>query len=229
MGQPVPVRVRPSAPDLFSPDLPPRARGSCRRPAPREASGLTLGPPTPPPLPDDSDLGRWLAGDEDATIDGIFWQLAPHRFDRLIARLHQRGRLPHHQDPATGPVPEPEVLHRLPEIDRLRRRYPRSGLASVRLHAIENGWRDLAGKRPALWTVGDLLVAVRRAIHDGDRADPSALVAAARDIWRDLPLPHGERQLGLLLPCLEHLRDDARRRRAGAREPRQGPEPEPES
>ncbi len=169
---------------------------------------------TPPALPGDNALRRWLDGDEDVTLDGLFWSLEPDRFDRLLARLHHRGRLPQHHTPPVGSEPDEDALHRLPEIDRLKRRYTRASVASQRLHALEAGWRHLAGRRPARWTISDLLAVLRRVIHEGESVAPSALVAAARDVWLDLPWPHGERQLALLLPCLELLRDDARRRRA---------------
>ncbi len=67
-------------------------------------------------------------------------------------------------------------------------------------------WRELRGKRPGLWQVGDLVAALRRIIQKDLDVDFYELLSGARDMWRGMTLPMGKEQVEILWAAIAVIR-----------------------
>ncbi len=185
----------------------------------REAGGAPAAPPPKAPpaaaqpapparaLPTAGDVAAWIGGAEVPLVGALFAGLNVAKFDTLVAQVRKEELLPQHwQVIAKHGVEDEAAFDRLSEVERLRRRYSDPSLARPRLEGLRAAWRELRGKRPALWTVPDLMAAMRRIIDKKLVVDLYDLLAATRDIWGDLTLPHGREQLDMLWNCLELIR-----------------------
>src|SRR6202035_2608944 len=103
------------------------------------------------------------------------------------------------------------AFDRLPEVGGLRVRYKNQELARRRIRPLRMGWRELAGRRPAMWNVSDLFAAMRRLLEHGEKVEWADLLSAIRDVWRDLELPHGKEQLEVLWACLALIRKNTKK------------------
>jgi hypothetical protein len=158
-------------------------------------------------LPSQEEIAEWIAGAEIDSIGTLFEDLALKRYDTLATQLGKADLLPQHwQAIARHGHPEEDEFHALAEIGRLRARYGDGELADRRVGALLVGWRELRGKRPSLWTVPDLLAALRRIIAADREVDRGDLLAAVRDVWRDNGLPQGKENLDMLWSSLSFLR-----------------------
>ena len=193
MGQPVPVRVRPSAPALMT-------TAKSTETAERH-------------LPSPEEIARWVeAGEDLPALAALFDQLPLARYDILVAQIRKEELLPQHwQVISQRTIPKELVFEELPEVERLRARYAEDGLAERRLGALEVAWRELAGKQPSLWTTPDLFAAMRRIIDRQRQVDLHDLLSAVRDVWRDQTLPRGREQLDMLWACLAFVRQKTKK------------------
>lgn len=159
------------------------------------------------PLPSEADLARWLQGEDVPTLASLLARLefslaAPAASETAPQRRapagHRRG------------LPDDLKFHRLPEVGDLRVFYKNHEVARRRTEALLFGWRELGGKRPAEWSVDDLLQVLRRG---GRQVDPVDLLTAARDVWRGLdpqvPQEGGNERIEALGRALARLRTDA--------------------
>jgi len=176
------------------------------------------GKPTPPPaaparaLPTEAEIGDWIRGAELPTLAALFDGLPVAKFDVLVMQIRKEELIPQHWSVISerGELNDLD-FERLPEVGRLRVRYKNQELARRRLRNLQWGWRELAGRRPAVWTVADLLAAMRRIIEHKHPVDWNDFLAASRDIWRDLELPHGREQLEVLWNCLVQVRKSTKK------------------
>jgi hypothetical protein len=178
---------------------------------------------TPPAQPSVGDLERWLQGEEVPEIGALFARLDFARLDwaRLEVAAVQAANPVGSASPEPAParrapagsrrgLPEDLKFHRLPEIGDLRVLYKNHEVSRRRVNALHFGWRELGGKRPAEWTVVELLQVLRRdALAAGRQADPADLLSAARDVWRTLEPPRGQERLEELGKALAQLRMDS--------------------
>ncbi len=159
------------------------------------------------PLPKPEDVPRWFAGEEVPILGALFEKRTLKTFDGLVMQIRKDELLPQHWQVITNlKAPPEEEFELLPEIRRLRVRYKDQELARRRIDALRTGWHGLRGKRPGLWDVGDLFVAMRRVYASGETFDFYDLLTATRDVWKDLTLPFGQQQLDLLWNVLELVR-----------------------
>ena len=164
-------------------------------------------PETTRVLPSDEQIAAWAAGEDVASIGTLFEGLKLQRFDAFNAQIRNKEILPQHWQPiSTDEVPADEVFDGLPEVSNLRQRYRDQELARQRLGAMKIAWRELRGKRPGLWTVADLMAALRRIIQKEIEVDFNALLSAARDLWRGMTLPMGQEQVEILWACIAMIR-----------------------
>jgi hypothetical protein len=171
-------------------------------PPPAKAS-----PAAPRPLPDEGDLAAWIAGEEVPVVGALFEQLDVARFDLLVTQVRKEELLPQHwQVIARSTAPDDAEFDRLPEVRRLGRRLGDDDLFRRRAAALRAAWRELRGKRPALWEAADLFAAYRRILQHRREVAPYDLLTALRDVWRDSPLPRGREQLATLGACLRQVR-----------------------
>jgi hypothetical protein len=175
---------------------------------PQSAPAAAAAKPAPSrPLPNPDDIAAWMAGDEVPVVGAVLEQLDVARFDLLVTQVRKEELLPQHwQVIAHRREPDEDEFDRLAEIGRLRRRHRDDELFARRAGALRAGWRELGGKRPGLWEVADLLAAFRRILQHRRAVEPYALLTAARDVWRDSPLPRGREQLAVLWNCLVQMR-----------------------
>src|SRR5262245_21820064 len=112
-------------------------------------------PPAAPAraLPSPEDIREWIHGAELPMLAALFDGLPVAKFDVLVLQVRKEELIPQHWQVLTGPLPQDDlVFERLPEIGRLRVRYQDQELARQRVAQLIWGWRELRGKRPALWT-----------------------------------------------------------------------------
>lgn len=149
-----------------------------------------------------------MGGAEVPVVGALLEQLDLARFDLLVTQVRKEELLPQHwQVIAQRREPEEAEFDRLAEIQRLRRRCGDDDeLFGRRAGALRAAWRELGGKRPGLWEVADLLAAFRRVLQHRRPVEPYDLLTAARDVWRDSPLPRGREQLAVLWNCLLQMR-----------------------
>jgi len=188
-----------------------------------EAQAATAPPEAPPKpapkpvvpareLPEVEAIGRWVEG-EDLPLLAALFQMptgAPMplaKFDALGMQIKKQELLPQHwQVISDHSVPDDSVFDGLGEVGRLRVAYRDQELSRRRLDNLKLAWRELAGKQPALWTVPDLLAAMRRLMDRKVEFDVHELLSAVRDVWRGMTLPFGREQLEILWACLAFIR-----------------------
>jgi hypothetical protein len=192
----------------FKPEAPPRPA------TPDKSPGKPAPPPAAPAraLPSPEEIGEWIHGADLPTLGNLFEGLPVAKFDVLVMQVRKEELIPQHWQPLTGPLPQDDLaFERLAEIGRLRVRYKNQELSRQRVAQLLWGWRELRGKRPALWTVPDLFAAMRRIIEKKHPVDWTELLTAQRDIWRDLDLPFGQEQLEVLWGCLVQMRKSTKK------------------
>lgn len=176
-------------------------------------------PPKPAPpaaparaLPSPEDIGEWIHGAEVPAIAALFEGLPVAKFDVLVLQVRKEELIPQHWQVLSDHTPPDDLeFERLAEVGRLRVRYKDQELSRRRLHNLRLGWRELGGKRPALWTVPDLFAAMRRIIEKKHPVDWNDFLTAQRDIWRDLKLPFGREQLEILWASLVQMRKSTKK------------------
>ena len=172
----------------------------------KPAAGAEGSPPSP------GHLERWLQGEEVPEIGALFARLDFARLEAAAVSVPVPEPTTPRRAPAVSRrgLPEDLKFHRLPEIGALRVLYKNQEVSRRRVNALHFGWRELGGKRPAEWTVAELLQVLRRdALAAGRQADPADLLTAARDVWRTLEPPQGRERLEELGRALKRLRTDA--------------------
>jgi hypothetical protein len=186
------------------------------------APDVTTAPPRPAPaaaparaLPEPEEIGAWIAGADLPTLAALFEGLTVAKFDALVMQIRKEELVPQHWQVISERTAGDDLeFERLPECARLRVRYKDQPLSRRRLASLRYGWRELGGRRPAVWTVADLLAAMRRIIEKKHPVDWNDFFIAARDVWRDLGdrgLPHGEEQLAVLWNCLVQVRKSTKK------------------
>ncbi|MGH9361787.1 MAG: hypothetical protein ACRD2T_07700, partial [Thermoanaerobaculia bacterium] len=164
------------------------------------------------PLPAPEEIGDWIAGEDLPVLANLFAGLNVARFDALMMQVRKEELLPQHwQVISVLEAPDDLVFERLPEVGGLRVRYKDQALARRRIENLRLAWRELRGRRPALWTVADLFTAMRRILERGRQVDWHELLSAIRDVWRGLELPHGREQLEVLWACLVQVRKSTKK------------------
>jgi hypothetical protein len=193
-----------------TPETPPPAPP---RPAAPAAAAKPAAPAAPArPLPSQEDIAAWIEGADNPLIGALFEGLNVARFDALILQVRKEELIPQHwQVIADRRVPDDLEFERLPEVGALRVRYRNQELSRRRLAPLRIAWRELAGRRPGIWTVADLFAAMRRIYEHNQKVDWHDLLVASRDIWRDRDLPHGREQLEVLWACLAQIRKSTKK------------------
>lgn len=159
-------------------------------------------------LPSQEEIAAFVEGEDVPTIGTLFEGLETKKFDIHVTMMQKQELLPQHwQVIRRLDAPPDDAFDRLPEVARLRRRYTDPDLAVARLDALRAAWRELRGKQPTLWTVPDLMAALRRIVDRERDVDFTHLLTAIRDVWLGLTVPHGETQLDLLWSCLSLVRE----------------------
>lgn len=200
MTEPTEVSFKPEAP--AQPPTPDKSLGKAAPPAAAPARAL----------PSPEEIGDWIHGADLPTIGALFEGLAVAKFDTLVNQVRKEELIPQHWQVLSDPVPQDDLaFERLPEIGRLRVRYKNQELARRRIAQLLWGWRELRGKRPALWSVSDLFAAMRRIIEKKHPVDWTEFLTAQRDVWRDLTLPFGREQLEVLWNCLVLIRKNTKK------------------
>lgn len=180
-------------------------------PKPVAAKAVDAGPPRALPSPEE--IGDWIHGADVPTVGTLFEGLNVTRFDALVMGIRKEELVPQHWQilkHRRDDAPDLE-FERLPEVGALRVRYKDQALSRRRLAPLRIAWRELGARRPAVWTVADLLAAMRRIYEHGHKVDWYDLLTAVRDIWRDLELPHGREQLEVLWNCLVQVRKSTKK------------------
>ncbi len=164
-------------------------------------------PPPPRDLPSYEAIAAWAAGEEVGNIGILFEGLALKRFDTFSTQIRNKEILPQHwQAISESEVPADEVFDGLPEVSNLRQRYRDQDLARRRLGAMKVAWRELRGKRPGLWSMGDLMAALRRIIQKDLEVDFNELLSGARDLWLGMTVPMGQEQVEILWASIALIR-----------------------
>jgi hypothetical protein len=198
MTEPTEVSYQPAAPAQ-----PPKPDKSAGAPAPPAAARA---------LPSPEEIGAWIHGAEVPTIGALFEGLPVAKLDALVLQVRKEELIPQHWQVLSDHTPPDDLaFERLAEVGRLRVRYKDRELSRRRLHHLRFGWRELGGKRPALWSVPDLFAAMRRIIEKKLPVDWTEFLTAQRDIWRDLTLPFGREQLEIFWACLALMRKSTKK------------------
>jgi hypothetical protein len=164
------------------------------------------------PLPAPEEIADWIAGEDLPVLANLFDGLTVARFDVLVMQVRKEELLPQHWQVITArEAPDDLVFDRLPEVGGLRVRYKDQALARRRTENLRVAWRELRGRRPALWTVADLFAGMRRIVERNRPVDWHDLLSAVRDVWRGLELPHGREQLEVLWACLVQVRKSTKK------------------
>lgn len=164
------------------------------------------------PLPSQEDIADWIDGADVPLIGAPFEGLTMARFDALVMQVRKEEAIPQHwQAISDRAVPDDLAFERLPEVGGLRVRYKDQELSRRRLAPLRLAWRELAGRRPAMWSVSDFFAAMRRLYEHNAKVDWTDLLTAIRDVWRDLELPHGREQLEVLWTCLAIVRKNTKK------------------
>jgi len=198
----------------FTPEAPaPQAAPAVKAPAAVAAARPAAAPAAPArPLPSQEDIADWIDGGDVPLIGALFEGLNVARFDALVMQVRKEELVPQHwQAISDRAVPDDLTFERLPEVGGLRIRYKNQELSRRRIAPLRLAWRELAGRRPAMWTVADLFAAMRRLYEHNAKVDWTDLLTAIRDVWRDLELPHGREQLEVLWTCLAIVRKNTKK------------------
>ncbi|HEV7786220.1 MAG TPA: hypothetical protein VGQ28_12830 [Thermoanaerobaculia bacterium] len=205
MTEPTEVSSNPEAPAAVPPPEKPVVAAAPAKPAP---------PPAAParPLPSPEEIGEWIHGADLPTLAALFDGLPVAKFDILVMQVRKEELVPQHWQVISDHTPPDDLtFDRLAEVGRLRVRYKDQELSRRRVEQLRLGWRELGGLRPAMWTVADLLAAMRRIIDKKRPVDWNDFLAAQRDVWRDLALPHGREQTEVLWNCLVQMRKSTKK------------------
>ena len=198
-----PRRLRPKPPRPPPPRRPQSQPRSRRR---RRASCPTI-----------EAIGRWAQGEELPLLAALFQMptgapLPLAKFDALGMQIRKEELLPQHWQPLSDHTPPDDSLFEgLAAVKRLRATYDDPALAERRLAHLKLAWRELAGLQPSLWSVPDLLAAMRRLIDRKVEFEPYELLSVARDLWSGMTLPFGREQLEILWACLALIRSKTRK------------------
>jgi hypothetical protein len=193
MTEPTEVSFKPEAP--------------AHPPKPDKSPGVSAPLAAATALPSPEEIGEWIHGAESPAIGALFAGLPVAKFDVLVLQVRKEELIPQHWQVLSDHTPPDDLeFERLAEVGRLRVRYKDQELSRRRLHHLRFGWRELGGKRPALWTVPDLFAAMRRIIEKKRPVDWNDFLAAQRDVWRDLTLPFGREQIEILWASLVQMR-----------------------
>jgi hypothetical protein len=203
MSEPLQPTATPEAPAPVS--KPPAAP-----PAKPTAAAAPTAPPRP--LPSQEDIADWIDGRDVPLLGALFEGLNVARFDALVMQVRKEELIPQHwQAISDRAVPDDLTFERLPEVGALRVRYKNQELSRRRIAPLRLAWRELAGRRPAVWTVADLFAAMRRLYEHNAKVDWTDLLTAVRDVWRGLELPIGREQLEVLWSCLALIRKNTKK------------------
>lgn len=208
MTEPTEVSSNPEAPAPAPPPEKPVAA------APVIPAAKPVPPPAAPPrpLPSPEEIGEWIHGADLPTLAALFDGLPVAKFDILVMQVRKEELVPQHWQVISDHTPPDDLtFDRLAEVGRLRVRYKDQELSRRRVEQLRLGWRELGGLRPAMWTVADLLAAMRRIIDKKRSVDWNDFLAAQRDVWRDLALPHGKEQTEVLWNCLVQMRKSTKK------------------
>ncbi len=179
-------------------------------PAAEGAEAAPTPPPKPTPpvrvLPTQEEIADWYDGADCESIDNLFNNLVIMRFDILVMQIRKEELVPQHWQILENVEVDEELFDRLPEIGALRVLYKNQELARTRTEALRVAWRELRGKRPNLWTVPDLLAAMRRIIDKKLEVDFHDLLSASRDIWANMTIPFGQEQREILWAVVSFAR-----------------------
>jgi len=171
-------------------------------PTPEAAADKPKPPPQPaaPPreLPSQEAIADWYAGADCPSIDNLFNNLVVMRFDVLVMQIRKEELLPQHWQILENADVDESTFDGLPEIVALRERHAGKESAEKRIEAVRVAWRELRGKRPNLWTVPDLIAAMRRIIDKKLGVDFHDLLSSARDIWASMTIPAAQEQREIL-------------------------------
>jgi hypothetical protein len=174
MTEPTEVSFKPEAP--------------AHPPKPDKSPGVSAPPTAATALPSPEEIGEWIHGAEIPTIGALFAGLPVAKFDVLVLQVRKEELIPQHWQVLSDHTPPDDLeFERLAEVGRLRVRYKDQELSRRRLHHLRFGWRELGGKRPALWTVPD---PVRRHAPDHREEAPGGLERLPRGPARRLARPH---------------------------------------
>lgn len=205
MTEPTEVSFKPEAP--AQPPTPDKSPGA---PVPAAPAPAAAAPARP--LPSIEEIGEWIHGADLPTLGLLFEGLPVAKFDALVMQVRKEELVPQHWQVLKDHTPPDDLtFERLPEVGRLRVRYKNQELSRRRLASLRWGWRELGGLRPAMWTVADLLAAMRRVIDKKRPVDWVDFLTAQRDIWADLSLPHGKEQLEVLWASLVQMRKSTKK------------------
>lgn len=184
-------------------------------PTPEAAADKPEPPPKPaaPPreLPSQEAIADWYGGADCPSIDNLFNNLVVMRFDALVMQIRKEELVPQHWQILQDAEVDETAFDELPEIAALRRRYAGSEGAGKRIEAVRVAWRELRGKRPNLWSVPDLIAAMRRIIDKKLEVDFHDLLSAARDVWADMTIPFGQEQREILWAVVSFVRDKTKK------------------
>ncbi|HEX9945490.1 MAG TPA: hypothetical protein VGG03_26045 [Thermoanaerobaculia bacterium] len=201
MTEPTEVSFKPEAPS--KPATPDKSPG---KPAAAAAAAVPARA-----LPSPEEIGEWIHGAEVPTLGNLFEGLPVAKFDALVMQVRKEELIPQHWQVLTDPVPADDLaFERLAEVGRLRMRYKDQELSRRRVAQLRWGWRELRGKRPALWSVSDLFAAMRRILERKHPVDWTEFLTAQRDVWREISLPFGREQLEVLWNCLLLMRKNTK-------------------
>jgi hypothetical protein len=204
MTEPTEVSFKPEAP--AQPPAPDKSPGKPTPAAPPAAASPAR------PLPSIEEIGEWIHGADLPTLGALFEGLPVAKFDALVMQVRKEELVPQHWQVLKDHTPPDDLtFERLPEVGRLRVRYKNQELSRRRLDSLRWGWRELGGLRPAMWSVPDLLAAMRRVIEKKRPVDWVDFLTAQRDIWADLSLPHGREQLEVLWASLVQMRKSTKK------------------
>ncbi|HEY2737477.1 MAG TPA: hypothetical protein VGK45_03675 [Thermoanaerobaculia bacterium] len=178
-----------------------------------KAPAKAAAPVAPPrPLPTLEDISAWVHGADVPLVGALFEGLNVTRFDTLVMQVRKEELVPQHWQVITDHTPPDDLeFNRLAEIGKLRVRYKDQELARRRIEQLLLGWRELGGRRPALWSVPDLLAAMRRLIDKARPVQWHEFLSAVRDVWRDHELPFGKEQLEIWWACLALIRKNTKK------------------
>lgn len=165
----------------------------------------------PRELPSQEEIADWYEGADCPSIDNLFNNLALMKFDALVMQIRKQELLPQHWQILPDAEVDEEEFDRLPDVGRLRVRYKDQQVARRRLEALRIAWRELRGKRPNLWTVPDLLAAMRRIIEKEIEVDFHELLSAQRDVWAELTIPFGREQREILWAVVSFVREKTKK------------------
>jgi hypothetical protein len=195
----------------FKPEAPPPPVDKAEIAAKAAAAKAAAAAP-PRPLPTPEDISAWIHGAEVPLIAALFDPLNVKTFDAMVMQIRKEELVPQHWQVISDHTPPDDIVfNRLPEIGKLRVRYKNQELSRRRIEQICLGWRELGGRQPALWTVADLLAAMRRIYEKNRPVDWNEFLSAVRDVWRDHELPFGKEQLEVWWNCLVLIRKNTKK------------------